>query len=57
MTTRSAAVKRLMKELSELNENPSAEFVARPLEDDLFEWHFTLRGPSEGGFKGELGFI
>lgn len=48
MTTRSAAVKRLMKELSELEGNPSPEFTARPLEDDLFEWHFTLRGPAEG---------
>jgi ubiquitin-conjugating enzyme E2 J1 len=48
-----------MKELSELKANVSCEFTAQPLEDDLFEWHFTLRGllllyysPNEGGFSG-----
>lgn len=41
-----------MKELKELQENPPFEFVANPLAADLFEWHFTLRGPSEGGFEG-----
>jgi ubiquitin-conjugating enzyme E2 J1 len=41
-----------MKELKELTVNPSAEFTACPLEEDLFEWHFTLRGPDEGGFQG-----
>ena len=47
-----AAVKRLMQELKELKENPSAEFTAQPLEDNLFEWHFTLRGPPESSFAG-----
>ncbi|KAJ3019600.1 hypothetical protein HKX48_001965 [Thoreauomyces humboldtii] len=51
-TSRSAAVKRLMKELADLKQDPSNEFAAAPLEDNLFEWHFTLRGPPEGGFQG-----
>lgn len=34
-----------MKEAAELAANPSADFHAEPLEEDLFEWHFTLRGP------------
>lgn len=34
-----------MKEASELAANPSPDFHAEPLEEDLFEWHFTLRGP------------
>lgn len=34
-----------MKEASELSQNPSADYVAHPLEHDIFEWHFTLRGP------------
>ena len=37
-TTRSPAVKRLMKELAELRASPSADFVAEPLEDNMFEW-------------------
>lgn len=34
-----------MKEASELSQNPSADYAAHPLEDNIFEWHFTLRGP------------
>ncbi|TPX61789.1 hypothetical protein SpCBS45565_g07159 [Spizellomyces sp. 'palustris'] len=51
-TSRSSAVKRLMKELAELRNDPSPEFTAAPLEENLFEWHFTIRGPAEGGFEG-----
>ncbi|OAJ43791.1 hypothetical protein BDEG_27111 [Batrachochytrium dendrobatidis JEL423] len=51
-SSRSPAVKRLMKELAELRAAPSPEFTAEPLEDNLLEWHFTLRGPPDGGFLG-----
>ncbi|KAJ3185277.1 Ubiquitin-conjugating enzyme E2 J1 [Gaertneriomyces sp. JEL0708] len=50
--SRSAAVKRLMKEYAELQGDPSPEFTAAPLDDNLFEWHFTIRGPPEAGFEG-----
>ncbi|KAJ1565486.1 Ubiquitin-conjugating enzyme E2 J1, partial [Nowakowskiella sp. JEL0078] len=50
--SRSAAVKRLMKEYADLQSEPCPEFVAAPLESDIFEWHFTIRGPPEGGFSG-----
>jgi ubiquitin-conjugating enzyme E2 J1 len=36
-----------VKEASELAANASADYHAEPLEDNLFEWHFTLRGPPE----------
>lgn len=53
------AVKRISSELSELQKNPSAHFLALPIENDLFDWHFTLRGPSatvysEGIYHGRL---
>ncbi|KAI9103310.1 ubiquitin-conjugating enzyme/RWD-like protein [Phlyctochytrium arcticum] len=51
-TTRSAAVKRLMRELADLESDPSPEFTAGIIDDNLFDWHFTIRGPSEGGFEG-----
>jgi ubiquitin-conjugating enzyme E2 J1 len=51
-TGRSAAAKRLMKEFKDLEQDPSPEFVAFPLENDLFEWHFTVRGPPAKGFQG-----
>ncbi|XP_060076224.1 mucin-2-like [Ylistrum balloti] len=50
---RSPAVKRLMKEAQELRE-PTEQYHAQPLEDNLFEWHFTIRGPGESEFDGGL---
>lgn len=44
-----SAVKRLLQELKELENDPSPEFTACPLESDILEWHFTIRGPPEGG--------
>eukprot|EP00057_Strongylocentrotus_purpuratus_P033747 XP_792623.1 PREDICTED: ubiquitin-conjugating enzyme E2 J1 [Strongylocentrotus purpuratus] len=47
---RSPAVKRLMKEAQELKE-PTEQYFAQPLEDNLFEWHFTVRGPPDSDFS------
>ncbi|RWS10050.1 ubiquitin-conjugating enzyme E2 J1-like protein [Dinothrombium tinctorium] len=47
---RSPAVKRLMKEAQELKE-ATEEYFAQPLEDNLFEWHFTVKGPSDSEFE------
>lgn len=44
-------VKRLMREAIELAE-PTDEYFACPLEDNLFEWHFTVRGPPNTEFEG-----
>ena len=44
-------MKRLMREAQELSEATS-DYYAQPLEDNLFEWHFTVRGPSETDFDG-----
>ncbi|CAL8071374.1 unnamed protein product [Calicophoron daubneyi] len=51
--TRNPAVKRLLKEAQELAE-PTELFYARPLEDNLFEWHFTIRGPEDTEFAGGI---
>jgi ubiquitin-conjugating enzyme E2 J1 len=53
------AVKRINSELAELQKNPSKNFLALPIETDLFDWHFTLKGPqdsvySEGLYHGRL---
>ncbi|KAL3881974.1 hypothetical protein ACJMK2_028356 [Sinanodonta woodiana] len=47
---RSPAVKRLMKEAQELRE-PTEQYYAQPLDENLFEWHFTIRGPAESEFE------
>ena len=50
---RSPGVKRLMHEANE-NKNPTEQFWAQPLEDNLFEWHFTIAGPPGTEFEGGL---
>jgi len=47
------AVKRLMREAQELSE-PTSEYHAQPVDDNLFEWHFTVRGPAESDFDGGI---
>jgi len=49
-----SAVKRIMQEARELASDPSTEYHAAPLEDDIFEWHCTLRGPAGTEFEGGL---
>ncbi|GFR63060.1 ubiquitin-conjugating enzyme E2 J1 [Elysia marginata] len=51
--TRSPAVKRLMREAQELSE-PTDQYYAQPLEDNLFEWHFTIRGPADSDFENGI---
>ncbi|XP_034017604.1 ubiquitin-conjugating enzyme E2 J1 [Thalassophryne amazonica] len=46
---KSPAVKRLMKEAAELRD-PTEHYHAQPLEDNLFEWHFSVRGPPDSDF-------
>jgi len=48
----SPAVQRIFKELRELKKGKSAMFVADPLENNIFEWHFTMRGPRNTEFEG-----
>jgi len=55
---KSPAVKRLMKEAAELKD-ATYQYHAQPLEDNLFEWHFTVRGPpdtefAEGRYHGRI---
>lgn len=50
---KSPAVKRLMKEAQELHE-ATEEYCASPLEDNLFEWHFTVQGPPSSDFEGGI---
>lgn len=44
-SSRNPTIKRIQREALELVRSPSPDFTAFPLETNLFEWHFTLRGP------------
>ncbi|KAH7825007.1 putative Ubiquitin-conjugating enzyme 6 B (Ubc6B) [Monocercomonoides exilis] len=55
------SIKRIMQEIKQLTKicGPDKEFYAKPLDDDIFEIHFTIRGPpdspySEGLYHGRL---
>jgi len=40
-----------MREAKELKAATSL-YYAQPLEDNLFEWHFTVQGPKDTEFQG-----
>ncbi|KAJ9058251.1 Ubiquitin-conjugating enzyme E2 J1 [Entomophthora muscae] len=46
------AIKRILKELKDMERRPSPFYVARPSDENLFDWHFTILGPTETDFEG-----
>ncbi|CAM9152461.1 unnamed protein product [Scytosiphon promiscuus] len=46
------AIKRIHADVRELMKDPSDQYHAAPLESNLFEWHFTIRGPPDTEFDG-----
>jgi ubiquitin-conjugating enzyme E2 J1 len=51
---RNPAIRRIMADVRELKFNPSSRYHAAPLEDNPFEWHFTIRGPEGTAFEGGI---
>lgn len=49
-----SAVKRIMQEARELANDPCTDYSAAPLEEDIFEWHCTMRGSPGTEFEGGL---
>ncbi|CAD7702444.1 unnamed protein product [Ostreobium quekettii] len=37
-----------------MEDDNSPDFVAQALEDDIFEWHFVIRGPPDTAFEGGM---
>ncbi|KAI9794946.1 MAG: hypothetical protein M1833_007320 [Piccolia ochrophora] len=52
--TKSPTIKRILREASELSSSPSPDYHAAPLDTNLFEWHFTLRGPPNTPYAAGL---
>ena len=50
----SISLKRIQKEFQIMVNDPSDEFKANPIKDDMFCWHFTIRGPPDTEFEGGL---
>ncbi|KAL3426821.1 ubiquitin-conjugating enzyme [Phlyctema vagabunda] len=58
-SSKSPTIRRILREASELSTSPSPDYTATPLDSDLFEWHFTLRGPpsseyADGIYHGRI---
>lgn len=49
-----SSVKRILADIKEIENHPSPFFRAHPLEENMFEWHFTIAGPPETDFEGGL---
>ncbi|XP_071703297.1 ubiquitin-conjugating enzyme E2 32 [Rutidosis leptorrhynchoides] len=48
------SVKRILQEVKEMQSNPSDDFMSLPLEENIFEWHFAIRGPRDTEFEGGI---
>jgi len=46
--------RRLLSELKKLQKDPPSHFHAEPLEENIFEWHFTILGPEDSDFEGGI---
>ncbi|PIA17670.1 ubiquitin-conjugating enzyme E2 J2 [Coemansia reversa NRRL 1564] len=47
-----AALKRLNKEYLAMQSNPTPFITAKPLDTNILEWHYVLRGPPETPYEG-----
>ncbi|KAG6586513.1 putative ubiquitin-conjugating enzyme E2 [Phytophthora cinnamomi] len=53
-SVRNTAIKRIQGDVREMMTNPSDQYAAAPLETNMFDWHFTLRGPRDTEFEGGI---
>lgn len=50
--SKSPSLRRIQADIRELSIDPSDRYHASPLENDMFEWHFTIRGAGSTDFEG-----
>lgn len=46
------AIRRILADVRELARDPSDQYAAKPVEENMFEWHFVIRGPKGTDFEG-----
>ncbi|GKZ00486.1 hypothetical protein MPSEU_001001100 [Mayamaea pseudoterrestris] len=50
--SKSACLRRIQADIRELSIDPSDQYYAAPIESDMLEWHFTIRGADDTDFAG-----
>mmetsp|Transcript_5434 Transcript_5434/g.6944 ORF Transcript_5434/g.6944 Transcript_5434/m.6944 type:complete len:388 (-) Transcript_5434:168-1331(-) len=50
--SKSPSLRRIQADIRELSIDPSDRYHAAPLENDMFVWHFTIRGADGTDFEG-----
>mmetsp|Transcript_27695 Transcript_27695/g.77583 ORF Transcript_27695/g.77583 Transcript_27695/m.77583 type:complete len:396 (-) Transcript_27695:203-1390(-) len=51
---KSPSLRRIQADIRELALDPSDRYHAAPMENDMFEWHFTIRGADDTDFAGGI---
>ncbi len=54
MAYKNPSLRRIQQDILELQREPSPMYYAAPLEEDMFLWHFTIRGPPKTDFDGGI---
>jgi ubiquitin-conjugating enzyme E2 J1 len=54
MNTKNTAVKRINADVKEIAKHATWRYHAAPLEEDIFEWHFTIRGEGTNTYHSSL---
>eukprot|EP00605_Chrysophyceae_sp_TOSAG23-4_P001265 GSChrysophyteH1.ASY1.ANO1.1376.1 assembled CDS len=54
MNRNNPAIRRIMADVREMESQRTSRYTASPLEENMFEWHFTIRGPEGTDYAGGL---